>query len=41
VKSIAEKTPGPIRLTLAEPVSVDDVAAACAVGLHKLNAVYT
>ena len=32
VKSIAEKTPGPIRLTLAEPVSVDDVAGACAAG---------
>ena len=32
VKSVAEKTPGPIKLTLAEPVSVDDVAGACAAG---------
>ena len=30
VKAIAEKAPGPIALTLAEPQSVDDVAAATA-----------
>lgn len=32
VKSIAEKAPGAIALTLAEPVSVDDVAAAACAG---------
>ena len=32
VKNIAEKSPGPIKLTLAEPVAVDDVARACAAG---------
>ena len=32
VKGIAEKSPGPIALTLAEPVSVDDVAAAACAG---------
>tara|TARA_B110000977_G_scaffold146001_2_gene185204 strand:+ start:8482 stop:9429 length:948 start_codon:yes stop_codon:yes gene_type:complete len=37
VKSIAEKMPGPIKLTLAEPVSVDDVASACAAGALGKN----
>lgn len=32
VKAIAAKAPGPIALTLAEPVSVDDVAGACVAG---------
>ena len=32
VKKVAEKSPGPIKLTLAEPVAVDDVARACAAG---------
>ena len=32
VKGIAEKSPGPIALTLAEPVAVDDVAGAGAAG---------
>ena len=29
---MAAKAPGPIALTLAEPVSVDDVAGACVAG---------
>lgn len=37
VKSIAAKSPGPIKLTLAEPVSVDDVAGACVVGALGMN----
>lgn len=41
VKSIAEKTPGPIKLTLAEPVSVEDVAGACAAGALGTNAAST
>ena len=32
VKGIAKNMPGPIALTLAEPVAVDDVARACAAG---------
>ena len=32
VKALAAKAPGPIALTLAEPVSVDDVAGACVAG---------
>ena len=32
VKSVADKMPGPIALTLAEPVAVDEVARACAAG---------
>jgi len=37
VKSIAAKMPGPIKLTLAEPISVEDVAKACAAGALGLN----
>jgi len=32
VKALAAKAPGPIALTLAEPVSVEDVAGACVAG---------
>ena len=38
VKGIAEKSPGPIALTLAEPVAVDDVAGAVAAGVLGRNA---
>jgi nucleoside-diphosphate-sugar epimerase len=39
IKALAAKAPGPIALTLAEPVSVDDVADACAAGaLGKYSA---
>ena len=37
VKGIAEKSPGPIALTLAEPVAVDDVAGAVAAGVMGRN----
>ena len=33
VKSVAQRSPGPIALTLAEPVSVDDVAGAVCAGV--------
>jgi nucleoside-diphosphate-sugar epimerase len=42
VKALAAKAPGPVALTLAEPVSVEDVAGACvagAMGLTSGNAV--
>mmetsp|Transcript_47057 Transcript_47057/g.75334 ORF Transcript_47057/g.75334 Transcript_47057/m.75334 type:complete len:303 (+) Transcript_47057:138-1046(+) len=41
VKAIASRSPGPIKLTLAEPVSVDDVAGACAAGAMGTNAAST
>ena len=37
VKSVAERSPGPIALTLAEPVAVDDVAGAVCAGVFGRN----
>lgn len=37
VKSVAQRSPGPIALTLAEPVSVDDVAGAVCAGVFGRN----
>jgi len=37
IKAIAERSPGPIALTLAEPQSVADVAAACVAGAMGAN----
>ena len=37
IKAIAERSPGPIALTLAEPQSVSDVAAACVAGAMGAN----
>ena len=38
VKALGKRAPGPIALTLAEPVSVEDVAGACAAGAMAKNA---
>lgn len=38
IKALAARAPGPIALTLAEPVSVDDVAGACVAGAMAIGA---